>query len=70
MMDEYDNAPAALRDLLKEFEYDEIVKAGTAIGSKDYEAIGRFLHATLRMTDKTKMRLGEAFMQINGRRIR
>jgi hypothetical protein len=67
LMEAYDNAEPVLRDLLKEFDHDEIVKAGTAISSNDYEEIGRFLRATARLNDKLKMKLGDSYRVIHGR---
>lgn len=70
LMQSYDDAPAALRDLLKEFDWDEIVKAGTAIGSDDYAAIGKFLRGSLRMVEKIKIKQGEQHLKTGKRVIR
>lgn len=70
LMESYDDAPPALRDLLKEFDWDEIIKAGTAIDSGDYEAIGRFLRGSLRMVEKIKIRQGEQHLKSGKRVIR
>ena len=65
-MEFYDNAPPALRALLLDFDIDDIVKAGTAIGTNDYEVIGRFLRATERMSEGKKRKIGEAFLREKG----
>jgi hypothetical protein len=62
MMEFYDNASPALRDLLKDFDHDEIVKCGTALGTNDYEQIGKFLRSALKLVDGTKAKLGDAFL--------